>query len=408
MKRVFLFLCLLLISVSAEAKTKRVRCTVEFPSRDNAVVIRDLPQWVKGATVWCEGVEIPSQLDDLNDDGLFDELAFVYEGLDAAYLGVAAGERPARREFLILYTSYVQEHNYTPRVNAQMWLKRDDKSLEEVTVAASFKDDTYRKLHHHGPAFESEYAAYRVYFDKKQSIDTYGKKSPRLELRETNWYTTDEQLAKGYGHDNIRVFGSISVGVLKGWNPRRQEMTHITEMRRREARIRAAGPIRTIVDMRVEGWRYRGREIDMTSRYILYAGHTDVQVENYLTGDLSDLEFCTGVMKLRDGFYTTLRDSVLLSTGSDYPENDSVRWERERVMLSVALPGRQIVGRADDKKSHLVQLIPDSCGRIDYRLWMFWQKSDWLSPEDWLSPAGMARMGGWPYEMLSPVVVEIR
>lgn len=408
MKRVIFLFVFLSICLVAESKTKRLKCVVEFPSRDNGVVIDALPEWVRGATVWCDGEEIPSQLDDLDDDGRPDELAFVYEGMDESYLGVSMGERALRKEFQILLSSNPIEHNYQPRVNAQMWLKNADKSLEEVTVASSFKDDMYRKLHHHGPAFESERAAYRVYFDKKQSIDTYGKKSERLELRETNWYTTDEQLARGYGHDNIRVFGSISVGVLKGWDARRREMTHITEMRRREARIRAAGPVRTIVDMRVEGWRYRGREIDMTSRYILFAGHTDVRVENHLSGDLTGLEFTTGVMKIRDGYHATLRDSVLLSTGSDYPENDSVRWERERVMLAVALPGRQIVGRADDKKSHLVQLAADSRGRIDYRLWMFWQKSEWLNSEDWLSPQGMARMGGWSYEMLSPVIVELK
>lgn len=149
-----------------------------------------------------------------------------------------------------------------------MWLKNPDKTLRAVGCASSEKNDMYHKLHHHGPAFESEYAAYRIYFDNKQTIDTYGKKRPQLELAETMWYPSDEQLSRGYGHDNLRVFGSVGVGTLKGWDAEKRKMVHITDFKRREARILADGPIRTVVEMRVEGWRYGGREITMTSRYI--------------------------------------------------------------------------------------------------------------------------------------------
>lgn len=408
MKRTILFLLALSAVVPVSAKVRPAVYRVSFPSRDNAVVIGDVPEWAKGAAVFCDGREIPSQLDDLDGDGRFEELAFVYEGLPDGFRGEAAGERPAEAEFRVIYYPEERTADYPVRVNAQMWLKNPDKSLREVTAAESDKDDMYRRLHHHGPAFESEFAAYRVYFDKKQSIDTYGKKRPGLELRETMWYPTDEQLRAGSGHDNLRVFGSISLGALKGWDARKQRMVHITEMKRREARIRAAGPVRTVVDMRVEGWRYGGRELNMTSRYILYAGHQDVQAEHRIEGDCRDLLFTTGVMKIRDGFTATLRDSVLVSTGCDYPENDSVRWERERMALVTVVPGRQIASRIDDAASHLVQLRPDAEGRIDCRFWAFWRKNGWLRSEDWETGAGVASLGDWASCLSRPRVERLK
>ncbi len=408
MKRLILWLLLLPILSTAEAKSRRALYCVTFPSRDNAVVIKDLPDWTKGAEVWCEGNEIPSQLDDLDGDGRYDELVFLFEGLPSDYRGVVEGGEAAEYCFEVRYFSRTLTHHYPSRVNAQMWLKGEQKQITEIDSAASFQDDMYRKLHHHGPAFESERVAYRIYFDKKQSVDTYGKKHPQLELRKTNWYTTDEQLAQGFGHDNLRVFGSISVGALKGWDASRQRMTHITEMHRRKAIIRARGPLRTVVDMCVEGWKYAGREIDMTSRYILYAGHEGVQVENRLLGDLRDLCFTTGVMKIRDGFVATLQDSVLMSVGEDFPENDTVRWQRERVALAVALPGKQILSQQEDDLSHLAQLKPDAEGCINYRFWMWWQKSEWLSDEDFYSEQGLARMGNWRYWLLKPEVRRLR
>lgn len=120
----------------------------------------------------------------------------------------------------------------------------------------------------------------------------------------------------------------------------RRKMVHITDFKRREARILADGPIRTMVEMRVEGWRYGGREITMTSRYILYAGHGDVQVENRIEGDFRGLVFTTGVMKMAES-EVCKNDNVIAAFGRDFPENDTVKWERESVgWLSPCRRGR--------------------------------------------------------------------
>ncbi len=365
---------------AADAKTTKVhyRLSTSSGSGPAWAVVRDVPAEAKGATVYLLDVrrgrtEIPSQLDDLDGDGVFDELVFPVD--------MRPGERADVR---VDYSTKEVAHDYKSLVNAQMWWKNSDKTLTEKSQLSSLKDDMYRKLHHHGPAFESEYAAYRIYFDKKQSIDTYGKKQPRLELRETMWYPSDEQLAAGYGHDNLRVFGTVSVGALKGWNPAKRRMEHIVDMRRREATIRAYGPLRTVVDMRVEGWKYGGREIDMTSRYILYGGGSVVKVENFIEGEgVDDLEFATGVMKIRDNKIRIVRDndSYLLETvGCDFPENDTLKWERETVGLAVWLPARQTVSQIDDAGSYLCQLRPVD-GRIDYWFVMGWRKSGFL---DWI------------------------
>ena len=345
----------------AAARTQRCLYRVTLPDSCAAcpVVIRDLPDWAQSVTVKVDGRTIPSQL-----DRALGELAFVAD---------VRGER----DFRVTYSSEPARAHFPSRVHAQMWLKRADKTLQVADTLCSTKDDMYHRLHHHGPAFESEYAAYRVYFDKKQTIDTYGKKHPRLELAETMWYPTDEQMAAGSGYDNLRVFGSVGVGTLKGWNAAKRKMTHITDFARREARILARGPVRTVVEMRVEGWRYCGREISMTSRYILYAGHGEVQVENRIEGDFAGLLFTTGVMKMAEHRVERGEDWVA-AWGRDFPENDTLKWERESVGLAVALPAAQIVSHVDDRTSYLFQLTPDERGRIDYVFGMCWRRSEWL------------------------------
>lgn len=344
-----------------QTENRTYRVTVEGERTDCPVVIADVPEWAQSVVVMSEGVEIPSQLDKCLSE--------------AAFVADVASEK----EFSVTFSEAVAEQTYPARVNAQMWWKTGDEQnpYEEKDTLFSFKDDMYRKLHHHGPAIESEWAAYRVYFDKKQTIDTYGKKQKQLELRESMWYSTNEQLEAGFGHDNLRVFGSIGVGVLKGWDPE-NGMPHITDFKRREARVLAKGPVRAIMEMEVEGWNYCGREISMTSRYTIYAGHSDVVVDNFFEGDVEGLTFVTGVMKMLDT-KVVKEDRAVAQIGTDHPENDYDKWPKETVALAVALPENvKILSAEDDKLSYLYQVTPTD-NRISYVMDMWWRKSSWLS-----------------------------
>ena len=362
MKRIIALLLALGLLCEVQARTEKrlYRVSVDGVRTECPVVIGDVPDWAASAEVTGGGRKIACQL-----DRPLGELVFLDD---------VSGSRTYR----VTFSSKPPKRLPAPRVHAQMWWENPDKTLRAADTLASGKDDMYHKLHHHGPAFESERAAYRIYFDKKQTVDTYGKKRQRLELAETMWYPSDEQLAAGYGHDNLRVFGSVGVGVLKGWDPEKRRMIHITGMKRREARILARGPLRTVVEMRVEGWRYGGREIAMTSRYILYAGHGDVRVENRFEGDVQGLVFTTGVMKMAE--HEVRREGPVAGVlGRDFPENDTLKWERERVALAVAVPQAQVVSEIDDPTSYLYQLTPDDRGRIDCAFEMIWRKSEWLA-----------------------------
>lgn len=351
-----------MLCACTKTEERTYRVSVEGLKKDCPVVVTDVPAWAESVKVTAAGEEIPSQL-----DKCLAEAAFV-----ADVEGV--------KEFEVIFSEKPSTTEYEARTNAQMWWKTGDEAnpYEEKDTLYSFKDDMYRKLHHHGPAIESEWGAYRVYFDKKQTIDTYGKKRGQLELRESMWYSTPEQLEAGFGHDNLRVFGSIGVGVLKGWDPEKG-MIHITDFKRREARVLAKGPVRAIMEMAVEGWNYCGKELNMTSRYTIYAGHSDVVVENFIEGEFEGLTFVTGVMKMLDT-QSIKEERAVAQIGCDHPENDYEKWPKETVALAVALPEEvEILSAEDDKLSYLYQLTPNAEGEICYHFDMNWRKSEWLS-----------------------------
>lgn len=221
---------------------------------------------------------------------------------------------------------------------------------------ATESEDTYHKMHHHGVAIESELMAYRIYFDKKHTIDIYAKRRPQLELEACRWYPNDEQLAAGFGDDILRVSGTVGVGSVKPWNG--QKMVHIEGIESRTERIVKCTKRKAVMEVEVRGWQTEGKKVDMRVRYTLKAGHRDMLCEVYLSEPLEKL--CTGVQLLPGGqewCETTKDGGVLLgSWGTDWPVNDTVKYGKETVGLGVYIPQKYAVQPVHDKRNNLCLL----------------------------------------------------
>lgn len=283
--------------------------------------------------------QICSQLDDLNGDGVADEIAFLVD--------LGANET---RKVTVKTIPDSKRKEFPREMNAQMWRKdKGKKTMYPVTEASSTKNDMYNQMHHHGVAWESDIMAYRIYFDNKQTIDVYGKKKRQLELEACRWYPNDEQLAAGFGDDILRVSGSVGVGAVKPWNGKKS--VHITEFDKRTQRIVSQGPLRTICEISVEGWKYENKSIDMTVRYTMYARHRDCQVDVFTSVPVDTL--VTGVQKIKGAELYESADMVG-AWGTDWPVNDTVKYAKETVGIAVYMPEKQAVRQAQDKVNNLL------------------------------------------------------
>ena len=150
---------------------------------------------IRSALVTNNGQEIPCQLDDLDQDDSFDELCFLTD---------LNGKETKLYEVTLL--SDGEPRSYPARVYADMLLRNDkvkeknkhNNFIESITARGDCAD-SYHIQHHHGVDFESELNGIRIYFDKRQTLDLYGKYQKRLELQATQFYTSKEQKAEGYG-----------------------------------------------------------------------------------------------------------------------------------------------------------------------------------------------------------------
>jgi len=286
---------------------------------------------VQSATVMDGNTEIPYQLDDLDGDGRTDELAMLID-------------MPAKskRSLSITLSAKKSDKTFPAQVYAQMMLSDKKNKYPKIqSLSVPGKNDVYNALHHHGPAFESELVGYRIYFDKRQTVDTYGKSRKGLELAETLFYPTDEHKAKGYGDDVLWVGSTCGGGTLKGWEEGKP--AHIIPALRTEC-IRAYGPLRTVVDIIDADWEYQGNTITMTTRYILYGGHRDVRVEVSFQEPLADETFCAGVINVKNSKHYSDHKGLIGCWGTDWPAgaNDTIGRKLETVGLAVCIPNKYV------------------------------------------------------------------
>ena len=271
--------------------------------------------------VFIDGKQVSSQLDDLNRDGIIDELVFI-----------ADFQAKENKEIVLKTITDAQRENFPKEVYADLILKDADGKHNFVSEVSSTKNDMYNKLHHHGIAFESDKIAYRIYFDNKSTIDIYGKKKYQLEIAETGWYPTDEQLAAGYGDDILLVSSWVGLGTVKGWNG--TKALHIDKFDKRTQRIVSQGNIRTVSEIEVLGWQYEEKTIDLNVRYIMYARHRDALCE--ITASENIDAIVTGVQQIGGG-EMIYGDRLVGSWGSHYPQGDTIKYAKETAGLGVAV-----------------------------------------------------------------------
>ena len=376
MKRTVSMWMMLLCCVVASAQSMTVKVTVtndwkEDKTNEPVVVkfsdMKKVNFEVKSVTVKCKGKDVPCQLDDMDGNGRPDEVFFLADIKDkdtkTFEVKLSAKEQGAKGK------------EQEDRIYTALQLRdKQDKHPDVLRVEAPGKSNIFNDIYMHGITLESDVVGYRIYFDHRQNIDLYGKKHRRIELPVTQFYTSEEQLAEGYGVDVLWAGDAIGCGSFKDWKKGQPE--NWTDVGVRGQRVVTTGPLRTVVEVYDLGVREEALIYDMRQYYTLYAGHRDMQVEVQFTPSIGKKLFekkffCTGVQKVGEtadeatrkghksqGFVK--KEGLAASWGCDYPDmGKKQQWAPEAVGLAVYVPKEYISETKEDKLNYLFVVQPD-------------------------------------------------
>lgn len=369
-KRILSLALLAAFTTAALAQSMNTRYEVKNPSdvdrTDIPVVIKyegGNPD-VHSAKVMLGQQEIPCQLDDLDQDGVYDELCVL--------LDLKAREKAI---LSIEYNTAEAPIPYPARVYAEMLLRNDkvkeknkhNNFIESITARGDCAN-SYNIQHHHGVDFESEYNGIRIYFDKRQTLDLYGKFQKRLELKETQFYTSKEQKSEGYGDDVLWVGNTFGLGAFRGWDG--QQPTMIEPVASRTQRIISYGPLRTIVEVIDKNWKpYADKPaITMTIRYTQYAGTRSTDVDVFFDKDVKDYLFSTGIINVKESVEFSDQKGLRACWGTDWPSSDHENFKPETVGLGIWIPQKYIRSEEPANKDNYAFVVGTDDRHLSYKV----------------------------------------
>ncbi|HEV1285754.1 MAG TPA: DUF4861 family protein [Bryobacteraceae bacterium] len=214
------------------------RIDSDFKSAAVIVTSSDASTLADDARV-IETVELPSQADDLDGDNKADEIAFQIDlkPHQTRIVTIAYGE-----QFAIARLRGV----YSKRSHAKFTSKYE------------------------GLGWESDLTAWRIYFDKRNAIDLFGKKRPGLYLEMFGAPDWDYHAESPLGRDIYDVGDGLGLGSIGALvNGKAEKVADVAE---RKWRILSDGPVRSIAELEYKGWKVDGKSVDLVSRITTWAG----------------------------------------------------------------------------------------------------------------------------------------
>jgi unsaturated chondroitin disaccharide hydrolase len=184
-------------------------------------------------------VELPSQADDVDGDNKAGEIAFQIDlkPRQTRIVTIAYGEQ---------FTIARLRGAYEKRAHAKFTTKYE------------------------GLGWESDLTAWRIYFDKRNAIDLFGKKRPGLYLEMFGTPDWDYHAESPLGRDIYDVGEGLGLGSVGAYvNGKAEKVADVAE---RKWRILSDGPVRSIAELEYKGWKVGGRSIDLVSRITTWAG----------------------------------------------------------------------------------------------------------------------------------------
>ncbi len=274
--------------------------------------------------------------------------------------------------FLLLALAALAVSPTSAQTYAQMkvWDSHDrHPKINEIEFQQADEDlATYDAIYGHGAMMENESYALRVYIDSRQCIDLYGKHHAQPELAITNFYSTSDLVAQGYGEDILFVGSTIGAGSFRGWQD--GHYTLIAPISARGQRVACEGPDSAVVEVWDRNWQLPdGQVIQMRQRYTMHRGERATQIDIWVEGCSDETLFVTGVQKLeQDNQGLMIPEAGLVASwGTNEPEKVDKPGIMETLGIAVVVPWQYLQSQQEDEGNYLCVVHPVN-GHISYQL----------------------------------------
>jgi hypothetical protein len=267
------------------------------------VIVQDIekikeyhPDFNSSAFVVLEGqVELASQANDLNGDGVAEQIVFIADFSAKEKKGITIRYSKSGQK-LTSYKKRTQaelSHKVGGRFVDRKYEGGEFKNVNFLKVPAEHTDHSYF-IRYEGPGWESDKVGYRFYLDWRNANDIFGKKIPDMVLQDVGqdgFESYHEMLP--WGMDILKVGESLGIGSIGMWYQNRAERVSKTDSV--NCTIVVNGPIQSKIRTSYYGWQVGDEKYNLSSELTINAGSRLTRNDITITGNPSNL--CTGIVK---------------------------------------------------------------------------------------------------------------
>ena len=232
------------------------------------------------------GQNVPSQADDLNADGKWDELVFL--------VNLKASETINLEVENVAVTAYPE---FEKRTNVRLGIHQADDTYLEVDqyMAPSCKDSFKIIAQGESVSWENDKMGFRNYFDCRNVKDLYGKLKPGMIIDKIHTpEIPDYHKLSDWGMDVLHCgssTGSGGLAMLEGDSLYRLGSTDTYEYKKV-----VEGPVRAVFDLIYTGWNVAGQNLSAVERISIYPGKYWFQSDVTVSGFSGEKQIVTGIV----------------------------------------------------------------------------------------------------------------
>jgi hypothetical protein len=230
---------------------------------------------------------VPFQLDDMDNDGNWDEVALL--------LNFAPNET---KEIVVEFsdgTNYPPE--FEKRTNLRLGIAEEDGSFKEVDYYEALPCDDGFEIIAQGESvnWENDKIGFRNYFDCRNVKDLFGKRKPEMIIDKIHTPELgDYHKLADWGMDVLHCgssLGSGGIALLKNDSLFRLGSTEVYEYQKL-----TEGPVRSVFELRYEGWDVDGEMLKAVEKISIYPGKYWFESDVTVTGCPAGSQIVTGIV----------------------------------------------------------------------------------------------------------------
>ncbi|MFV0521841.1 MAG: DUF4861 domain-containing protein [Mangrovibacterium sp.] len=236
--------------------------------------------------VKLNGKYVPTQLDDMNRDGNWDELAFI--------VNIGANET---LNCEVECVESVKYPTFEKRTNVRLGIHQPDGTYKEYDHYTAIPATEPFEIIAQGESvsWENDKMGFRNYFDCRNVKDLFGKRKPGLIIDKihTPEMGSYHDLAD-WGMDILHCGNSVGSGGLALFE--NDSLYRLGSTDDYEYQKITEGPVRSVFDLIYKGWHVEGQNLSAKERIAIYPGKYWFQSDVTVSGFQGEKQIATGIV----------------------------------------------------------------------------------------------------------------